>query len=138
MNFHKKYKRITPWWRVISQEFKLLEQHSRQTLIFNKPYEDEQVKLHKNGLLTIKPGFLWGASFLTIDTPSSREASCVHDGLFYLSDKGLFKGKDSEGIRKISDDLLYKICIENGMYSWRAKTWHTVLRKFSGIAWESD
>lgn len=137
MNFHQKYKKISSWWKFIRQEFELKEDHSRMTLIFNKPYEDDQVKLNKNGLLTVKSVFKWGASGPTIDTKSSREASCIHDALYYLSDKGLFEGEDSRKMREISDKLLYKICIENKMYRWRAKAWLKSLQTFGGIAWES-
>tara|TARA_R100000655_G_scaffold15789_3_gene34824 strand:+ start:22057 stop:22476 length:420 start_codon:yes stop_codon:yes gene_type:complete len=137
MSFHSKYKKISPWWRLINQEFELLIPHARMTLIFNKTYEDEFVKLNKNGVLTVKAGFRWGASGPTIDTKSSREASLFHDAIYYLSDKGLFEGDDSRKMRQIADDLLYKICIENIMFKWRAKAWLTTLEIFGGFAWES-
>jgi len=138
MNFHNKYKKVSPWWRFIRQEFKLNCAHHRQTLIYNKEYEDKSVKLHKNGLLTIKDNFVFGASGPTIDTKSSREASCVHDAIYHLSNMGVFKGDDSRKMRGIADDLLYKICIENKMYKWRAKTWLKSLEMFGGFAWENE
>jgi len=138
MNFHKKYKKISPWWKFIRQEFVLEVCHHRQTLILNKQFEDDKVALRKNGLLTVKAGFDFGASGPTIDTRSSREASCVHDAIYYLSDKGLFKGDDSMKMRGIADKLLYKICRENGMFQWRAKSWLRTLEIFGGISWESE
>jgi len=138
MNFHKTYTRISPWWIFIRQEFVLEITHHRQTLIFNKSYDDNNVALRKNGLLTIKPGFDFGASGPTIDTKSSREASCVHDAVYYLADKGVFEGDSSQKMRGIADDLLYKICIENGMWKFRAKAWLKTLTIFGGFAWESD
>lgn len=136
-DFHKKYKKVSPWWKFIRQEFELTENHHRHTAILNRPYSDSKVELRKNGLLTIKAGFDFGASGPTIDTKSSREASCVHDAIYYLSDKGLFEGDDSRKMRGIADDLLYKICIENGMYEWRAKSWLKTLEIFGGYSWES-
>lgn len=136
-NFHDSYTKISPWWRFVTQEFRLDHHQHRQTLIFNRPYEDEKVKLHKNGLLSVKPGFTFGASGPTIDTKSSREASCIHDAIYHLSDMGLFEGDDSGKMRGIADNLLYKICIENGMYRWRAKAWLKTLEIFGGYAWES-
>lgn len=138
MNFHKKYTKISPWWMPIRQEFVLEVEHSRQTLIYNKPFEDDKIKLQKNGLLIIKPGFGFGASGPTVDTKSSREASCVHDALYYLSDKGLFKGENSGKMRGIADKLLYNICIENRMWEWRAKMWLEALTIFGGFSWESE
>lgn len=136
-DFHKKYKKISPWWKFIRQEFVLEESHHRQTLIINKSFDDHKVILRRNGLLTVKPGFDFGASGPTIDTKSSREASCIHDAIYYLSDKGLFEGDNSRKMRGIADNLLYKICIENSMYEWRAKAWLKSLEIFGGYAWES-
>jgi len=136
-DFHKKYKKISPWWKFIRQEFELTECHHRQTAIYDRPYEDDKVALRKNGLLTIKAGFDFGASGPTIDTKSSREASCVHDAIYYLSDKGLFKGDDSRKMRGIADNLLESICLENDMFHWRAKAWLKTLEIFGGYSWES-
>ena len=138
MNFHKTYTKISPWWIFIRQEFVLELTHHRQTLIFNKTFDDGKVALRKNGLLTIKPGFDFGANGPTIDTKSSREASCVHDAIYYLSDKGVFKGENSQKMRSIADTLLYNTCIENGMYKWRAKAWLKSLIIFGGFSWESE
>lgn len=138
MSFHKTYTRVSPWWIFIRQEFILESAHHRQTLILNKSFDDHKVMLRRNGLLTVKPGFDFGASGPTIDTPSSTEASCVHDALYYLSSKGVFEGENSEKMRGIADKLLYRICIENGMWKWRAKMWLKTLTIFGGFAWESD
>lgn len=138
MDFHKIYTKISPWWKFIRQEFVLESTHHRQTLILNKSFDNGKIALRKNGLLTIKPGFDFGASGPTIDTKSSREASCVHDAIYYLSHKGLFEGDDSRKMRGIADKLLYNICVENGMYKWRAKAWLKTLEIFGGFSWESD
>lgn len=138
MNFHNKYKRTSYWWVFIRQSFVLEFCHHRQTLIFGKTFEDDKIILRKNGLLCIKAGFDFGASGPTWDTKSSREASCVHDALYYLSDKGLFEGDSSQKMRQISDTMLYTICLENGMWEWRAKLWLKALEIFGGWSWESE
>jgi len=112
--------------------------HHRQTLIFNKTFENHHIALRKNGLLTVKPGFDFNASGPTIDTKSCREASLVHDAIYYLSDKGVFKGENSEKMRGIADKLLYNICVENGMWKFRAKAWLKTLIIFGGWSWESE
>ena len=136
-DFHKIYKRNTPWWRVINAEFELIEPYHRFIGLFGYEYEDEYVCLCKNGYLIIKPNFRWGASGLTIDNKSTREASLVHDALYHLSDTGLFSGKKSEEIRGFSDSLLYKILIENGTWSVRAKMWLYAVDTFGDSYWES-
>jgi putative lipase involved disintegration of autophagic bodies len=136
MYFHKKYKKITPWWRFVTAEFKLLYDHTRMTNIFGYSFEDDFVKLEKSGLLTVKDCFDWGASGPTIDTESSREASLIHDAIYHLSNIGIFKGKKSDKMKELADELLYKICIENGMYKWRAKAWLKALDMFGDAAWE--
>ena len=132
------YEVTSPWWRFIRQEFKLCAHYSINVGIFNRPHEDDKVKLTSGGILTIKPGFLWGASGPTIDTKSSRRASLVHDALYHLSDTGLFKGDESRKMREISDNLLYKICVEDKMFKYRAKLWLKSLEIFGGFAWESE
>lgn len=136
MNFHKKYKINTPWWRFITTEFELLYNHQRMTGLFNYDYDDEFVRIERNGMVTAKNGFIFGASGPTIDTRSSREASCIHDAIYHLSKVGLFKGKDSDRMREIADELLFRVCIENSMWRLRAKVWLKVLDMFGGIAWE--
>ena len=137
MNFHKKYIKLTPWWRPVTAEFNLKINHCIFINLFESQYDDEFIKIDKAGFMTIKAGFIWGASGPTIDSKSSRLASCVHDGLYHLSDMGLFKGSKSREMRQFSDDLLYKICLEEGMWKWRAKAWLKALEIFGGSAWES-
>ena len=135
MIFNDKYKTITPFYRIMTTEFILTHNHTRHTSFYNFEYEDNFVKLEKSGVLLIKSGFIFGASGPTFDTKSSREASCVHDALYHLSDHGVFKGKDSKKYRLKADDLLYKICIDNGMWKWRANMWLNALYIFGGTAW---
>ena len=136
-DFHHKYKKISPWWRFIRQEFRLLIVHSEFIDIYGKEYEDHFLSLSKNGQLNIKRDFLFGASGPTIDTESSRRASLVHDAIYHLSDNGVFKGCCSDDMRTLADKLLYKICLEEGMWKFRAKAWLIVLNMFGDLAWES-
>lgn len=51
----------------------------------------------------------------TIDTKSFMRGSLIHDALYELIRKGLINNKEE------ADKLLYNICIEDGMWSLRAK-----------------
>jgi len=122
----------------MTAEFELLEDFTIFIALFGFEFEYGSVKITSDGFLTIKKGFRWGASGPTFDTKSSRRASCAHDALYYLSDWGLFLGRHSKDMRQFSDDLLYKMCIQDGMWKFRAKAWLKSLEIFGGLAWESD
>ena len=89
------------------------------------------ISLTKLGTLTIKSGYAWdGPSGPTIDTKSSMRASLVHDVLYQL----LRQGKLPQCWRETADKIFYDICIEDGMWAWRAKLWYRELRKFAASA----
>lgn len=90
------------------------------------PWKPEQRVDHdflyvdENGLLVIFPGYAWdGPSGPTIDTPSSMRGSLVHDALYQLMREELIP----LSCRGMADDLLYQICLEDGMWHWRAAYW---------------
>lgn len=136
-SFHDKYKKLSPWWKFIRQEFELLEPHTERGPIWGYSHEDDSVKITTNGFITVKSGFKWGASATTIDTKNSRRASCIHDAYFHLSDKGVFQGSKSDTILQIVNLYMHEMLIQDGMSNWRAKMWYNALDKFSYLAWES-
>jgi len=139
--FHKKYKRRN--YLIINASFELIEDHTIKTDIVGFSYEDRSVKLTIDGVLTVKNGFVFGASGLTIDSPNTREGSCVHDALYHISQLGGFKltydghTPNDELIRKEADKLIRDICIKNGMSKLRAYTWYSVLRIAGSKAWKT-
>ena len=134
--FHKKYRKVSSWWKFIRQEFRLEISHSEFVGIFDREYEDHFVKLSKNGVLTLKVDFIFGASGPTIDTKSSRRASCVHDGLYWLSQEDVFRGCCSDTIKDIADKLLYRMCREDGMWKWRSRAWLAGVKVGGRFSWE--
>lgn len=135
--FKKIYKKNSPWWKIIRQEFELVFCYLHSTPIEGYEYEDDNVSLSSNGLLCIKKGFTWGASGPTFDTESSRRGSCVHDALYYLSQKGVFDGENSDKIKNISDNIMYDIIIEDGMFKWRADIWFGSVQMAGHSAWNA-
>lgn len=142
MNFHDKYIRVNKWYE--QAEFKLTNRHITKTGIVGFDYDDEDVKLDIYGNLTSKAGFYFGASGPTWDTKSSREASCLHDALYWISqNNGFIRTYDGhipndKAIKMAADSLLYNTAIKNGMYRWRACMWLTALHQFGGNAWNSE
>ena len=138
--FHDKYKKISPWWKFINAEFEMQNSHSIMCPIRGFDFEYEFGSIRNDGLLTVKKGFKWGASGLTIDGPdwcgkSSREGSCFHDLLYTFSQLGLFHRFNPISKKELADMLFLSIIIRNGMWGYRAKKWFYFVDKFGFKAW---
>lgn len=89
--------------------------------------ETQFISLTHEGLLTIKSGYAWdGPSGPTFDTKSFMRGSLIHDALYQL----MRVGKVSPGQRLYADKLLRDICIEDGMWKFRAKYVYQSVRHF--------
>lgn len=142
MNFHEKYVRVNKWYEV--SEFKLTTDHLIKVDIVGFDFMDEYGSIDIYGNLTVKAGFYFGASGPTCDTKSSREASCLHDLLYWFNQVGAFRRTydghrpDSMLIRKAADEVLLDTCLRNGMYEWRANMWHLGVRRFGDDSWRAE
>ena len=96
-----------------------------------KPEEDIKmafIELSTEGELTIRKRYAWdGPSGPTIDTKTFMRGSLVHDALYQLMRE---KHLDYKVHRKYADELLKKICLEDGMWGFRAKYVHFFVDKF--------
>jgi len=95
----------------------------------------DYVHLWVDGTLTINKGYAWdGASGPTWDSKSSMRASLVHDALYQLMgvETKLLEYRDR------ADELLYRICKEDGMWSTRAYLWRKAVNWFGGSFAEDD
>ena len=91
----------------------------------------EFITLTKNGFLTLKSGYASdGPSGPTIDTLSFMRGAFVHDALYQLMRMELLPPSWKE----YADDLLEELCLEDGMYSWRAAYVHYGVDKAAGFA----
>jgi hypothetical protein len=82
-------------------------------------------------LLTIDAGYAWdGPSGPTWDSKNSMRASLVHDALYQLMRIGVLP----EDCRAAADDVLYNLCVEDGMFKWRAWAWWKGVRWGAGAA----
>ncbi len=89
--------------------------------------ETDYLALEVDGVLLIKKSYAWdGASGPAIDTADFMRGSLVHDALYQLIRLGLLAKK----YRKRADQLLRKICREDGMPFWRAFYVYRVVRRF--------
>lgn len=73
--------------------------------------------ISNTGFLRIKSGYCWdGPSGISVDTKNFMRGSLVHDALYQLIRQNVLP----ESYREFADELLYKICIEDGMSKFRA------------------
>ena len=74
------------------------------------------MELNVDGLLTLFPGYACdGPSGPTFDTKSFMRAAFVHDAIYQFMREGVLSIS-----RKKADELLRRICIEDGMCKVRA------------------
>lgn len=98
---------------------------------YSTDIKTEFIYLFYSGRLHIKSGYAWdGASGPTIDTKSSMRGSLVHDALYQLMRQGLLP----ISFRKAADEELYKYCVEDGMWKWRARIWYNSVEKYASTA----
>lgn len=93
--------------------------------------QTEWITLDTDGLLTVFNGYAWdGASGPTFDSKSSMRGSLGHDGLYQLMRLGLLDRKH----RPAADRLFHRLCIEDGMWKWRADAWLWAVENFAADA----
>jgi len=144
MDFHDTY-------RDLPNFFKSLYTETFQTDILGYEFDDGYVKVEKDGKVTTNFGFEWSASGPTIDSPWTRRGSKYHDAIYYLGQKGVFKGKGSRKVRKKADKLLYRTMKKDAntpKLKWykaiivlpvrylRCETWYNVVRWRGHKHWE--
>lgn len=110
-------------------KYQLAEDFSVQASIYSgETITTEYIRLSKNGVLVIKSGYAWdGPSGPAVDTKSFMRASLAHDALYQLMRVGTL----SRIWRVSADDLLYELCIKDGMWRWRALLAHRAVRRFA-------
>jgi len=89
------------------------------------------VKLNRDGVLTLKKGYAWdGPSGPTIDSKDFMRGSLVHDALYQLIREKLLLPR----FRKKADEILWMICLEDGMPKPRANYVYHAVRAFGASA----
>lgn len=111
-------------------KYSLLDPYKHQTNL--KPDEAVAtrmgwVRLNRDGLLTLKKGYAWdGPSGPTIDSKDFMRGSLVHDALYQLMREKLLKQR----LRKKADEILWMICLADGMAKARANYVYHAVRAF--------
>ena len=101
--------------------------HIKLDIIPHDPIDLPFIKMDMEGNTEILPGYAWnGASGPTWDTLTSMIGSLVHDVIYQLIRLGLI----SPDHKEYGDNILDRICTEDGMYGWRANYWRWAVTKF--------
>lgn len=105
-------------------KYQLMDDYEVQIDI--KPAEDivyDYLALSSDGLLTIKKHYAWdGPSGPTIDTRDFMRGSLVHDALYQMM---RLSALDNNQYRKRADQILRELCLDDGMWGFRA--WYVYL-----------
>lgn len=145
--FHRKYVRNTPWWRCFTAEYKMVAFHCEPTSVVGFDYDDEFVNIRKSGHITVKPGFVFGASGPTLDRffgffrkrmRKIRRGVCFHDAGYYMSRKGVFVGPKSKIVKESFDNMFGDMMIADDVWDIRADTWEDAVKLAGDFSWEKD
>lgn len=101
-------------------KYVLAEDYHTQIAIYPRVLiETDYVTLTRDGRLTIRAGYCWdGPSGPSIDTRTFLRGSLVHDVLYQLMRHQFLL---PEEWRKTADQILQRICINDGM--WLIRAW---------------
>ncbi len=115
--------------RLRKYKYQLMDEYVIQIDI--KPEKDIDfsfVSLSREGALTIKKFYAWdGPSGPTIDTGNFMRGSLVHDALYQLM---RLSALDYKICRRKADEIIREICLEDGMWAFRAWYIYHGLRLF--------
>ena len=90
----------------------------------------DYIVLWNNGKLFIKSRYAWdGAWGPAFDTKTIMRGSLVHDALYQLMREGFINPRKK--YRKYADELLRKICLEDGMCKLRANWVYWAVQSFA-------
>jgi hypothetical protein len=115
-------------------KYQLCRAYSVATKVIGFSAKTPYIELTPDGILTISNGYAWdGASGPTVDTRTSMRGSLVHDAGYQLLRLGLIP----QSTRPLWDDELHDICVEDGMWHWRAEAWEEAVSHFAAGCAES-
>lgn len=101
--------------------------HIKLDIVPYAPIDVDHMQMDMQGNTVIRAGYPWnGASGPTWDTLTSMAGSLVHDLIYELIRLGLIDA----AYKGYADHLLHDICVEDGMWGFRADYWRWAVLKF--------
>lgn len=109
-------------------KYELMQVEVFLTKIMGSEITKRYFVLIPDGELAVRGNYMWdGPSGPTFDTKNFMRGSLVHDCLYQMMREGLLDRKH----RKYADQLLRKICLEDGMSKFRAWYIYQAVRIFA-------
>lgn len=113
-------------------KYQLAKNYRVKVGIIGNTIKQGPIKLTRGGWLTIRKGYAWdGPSGPAIDTKNFMRGSLVHDALYQLMRLGRL---DADTDRDPADRILQQMCIQDGMWRFRAWWIYLALRFFGAPA----
>lgn len=123
MNGHIVYREIDGY------KYQLSSPSQVESGIIGIDADTEYLLLRNDGLMIAKTGYCWdGPSGPSVDTKTFMRGSLFHDAGYQLIRLGLLP----RSYKRQIDDLLKRICLEDGMSSFRAWYVHRSVVLFGG------
>jgi hypothetical protein len=111
-----KYRELKNYKYELVEDFHYLHKLFPKTIENDSNEKNPLIELNKKRLFIFK-GYAWdGPSGITVDTKNFMRGSLVHDALYQL----MRQKRLGIEYREIADDLLYEICVMDGMSKFRA------------------
>ena len=117
--------------RLHKYKYRTTEEREFNVEITGETASTRKLELDPNGTLTIRKRYAWdGPSGPTIDTTSFMRGALVHDALYQLiRERQLpFECRDH------ADRLLRKMCLADGMWSFRAWYVYQAVKRFGMLS----
>lgn len=109
-------------------KYQLAEDEFYDTGMTGQSGQNRFCKLSDNGFLFVYAGYAWdGPSGPTFDTDNFMRASLIHDTLYQMMREGLLP----QEYRDEADEIMRKICLEDGMSELRAGYVFAAVRMFA-------
>lgn len=116
-------------------KYQLTRNYTIRIPITGHKFEAKYFALNVDGTMTIMAGYAWdGPSGPTLDTKSFMRGSLIHDVLYQAMRLELL----DRSYREIADKILRDICIEDGMWRWRANIVYRSVRLWAAPAAHPD
>lgn len=108
-------------------KYQVTRDNEIQTELTGYSIDTEYVYLRPDGKMGIRHGYAWnGASGPTWDTNNSMRGSLYHDAGYQLIRLGYLPRETKEYF----DQLLYDLCVQDGMFKFRAAYWRWAVIHF--------
>jgi hypothetical protein len=122
-----KYKELKNYKYEVAETYSIKTDLAPKQDIYEPNADKPFIKLSTNGILYIYAGYAWdGASGVAVDTKNFMRGSLVHDAFYQL----MRQGKIAFEHRDYADKLLKRICMEDGMSSFRANNVYYAVKLF--------